>query len=190
MRYDGGIRNDPSTIGEPGKRGLWTRFRFHPPTLIALAGFALIAFGFDRAVADSIFWWHRESYREADFVLGEAHENEGYPYLSGRVEPGDVEWVLSAERLADGRFTVAGQPELLFEPGRRVRVWWSDAAPSVGFSGAGSTKLVPVAELPELPGLARPALWLAKAVPVVWAALFLIKRFRTIERRTVTVSRT
>jgi hypothetical protein len=56
-----------------------------------------------------------------------------------------------------------------------VRVWWSDAAPGIGFSN-GSTRIMPASTMPRLPGLGRVLGWLV-AIPIaILAGMWVLGR--------------
>jgi hypothetical protein len=123
----------PSEIGEPGRRGLTTRLRFSPQVLAFMLMALMTFYPAIEAVSAFIYWKHTASYRRLDFVITELVPNEGYPYVKGHLEPGHIEWLLGAKE-RDGQFVIEGDEKILAAPGRRVRVWWSDEAPTVGLS--------------------------------------------------------
>jgi hypothetical protein len=74
-----------------------------------------------------------------------------------------------------------GDPTVAFAPGRRVRVWWSDAAPVVGFGKGRSTKIMPVSTFPRIPGVGRFLAWMVVLLITGLAGSWLAGRrvFRT-----------
>ena len=78
-----------------------------------------------------IFWRYGSTYRQVDFVMEVAHENDGWPLARGLLDPGGEEWVLGLRKTPSG-YVLERDPSVAFAPGRRVRVWWSDAAPGRG----------------------------------------------------------
>ena len=91
--------------------------------------------------------------------MDRAQENDGWPIVRGPIEPGGEEWVLELKKGASG-YVLAGDPTVAFAPGQRVSVWWSDAAPIVGYGEGRSTKIILVSMFPELPGLGRFLAWI------------------------------
>lgn len=154
----------------PGHPGLSTRFRFSPQVLVFAATALLVFFPLREAVGAFIFWLHGSSYRQLDFVVSEVVPNEGYPYARGLLEPGGTEWVLEIEETAAGP-VVAEAPEVAAAPGSRIRVWWSDTAPVVGFGRGRSTKMAPVAARPRLSGAGSCALWALCSLAALWLGL-------------------
>jgi hypothetical protein len=163
-------------LGPPGEARVAMRFRFNPQVLVIL-GTALVCFYLLReAIPAWIYWLYRDTYRQVDFVMEEAKANEGYPLIRGHLEPGGEESVLEA-RAAEGGYALAGVPELVrFEPGRRVRVWSSDAAPVVGFGRGRSTGMMPVSALSHIPGLLPALGWTGAALLSIIAVPLLIVR--------------
>jgi hypothetical protein len=85
-----------------------------------------------------------------------------------------VEWVIEARKTAAGHVLESDQT-VVIEAGRPVRVWWSDAAPVIGFPN-GSTKIMPVSTMPRLPGLGRVLGWLATIPIAIFAGMWVMAR--------------
>jgi hypothetical protein len=148
--------------------------------LVLLATVLALFYIAREAVPSFIFWYYRPTYRRADFVMDRAQENDGWPIVRGPIEPGGEEWVLELRKTPSG-YALESDPAVAFAPGRRVRVWWSDAAPVVGYGKGRSTKIMPVSRFPEVPGLGPLLLWTAAMVATGLAGLWLAGRrvFRT-----------
>jgi len=147
-------------LGTPGRFGLWTRFRFNPRVFVFLATSLVVFYLLREAIPSFIFWYYGPTYRQVDFVMDRAQENDGWPIVRGPLDPGGEEWVLELRRTPSG-YVLEGDPTVAFAPGRRVRVWWSDAAPVVGFGKGRSTKIMPVSTFPRIPGAGRFLAWMA-----------------------------
>ena len=152
------MRRHRTSLGRPGRAGLWTLFRFNPHVLVLLATVLALFYIAREAVPSFIFWYYGPTYRRADFVMDRAQENDGWPIVRGPIEPGGEEWVLELKKAASG-YVLESDPTVAFAPGRRVRVWWSDAAPVVGYGKGRSDE--DHARL-DVPGAPR-----ARAVPLV-----------------------
>jgi hypothetical protein len=163
-----------TAIGRPGRAGVWTHFRFNPGVLVILATAAVVFFLFREATTAFVFWHYGATYRQVDFVMGPPEENGGYPLVRGLLQPDGVEWVIGARKTAAG-YVLESDQTVVIEPGRRVRVWWSDAAPVIGFPN-GSTKIMPVSTMPRLPGLGRVLGWLATIPVAVLAGMWVLAR--------------
>ena len=146
------MRRHRTPLGRPGRLGLWTVFRFNPHVLVLLATVLALFYVAREAIPSFIFWRYGPTYRQVDFVMDRAQENDGSPIVRGPIEPGGEEWVLELKKAAAG-YVLAGDPTVAFAPGRRVRVWWSDAAPVVGYGEGRSTKIMPVSTFPRIPGV-------------------------------------
>jgi hypothetical protein len=165
-----------------------TRFRFSPQVLAWMGTFLLAFFPFREAVGAFVFWRHGPSYRQLDFVVSEVVPNEGYPYARGLLQPGATEWNLGVKDTPAGP-VVAEAPELPAAPGAHVPVWWSDTAPVIGYGRDRSTKMVPVAARPTLPGLLHLLLWTLLTLAAFWFGLWVTVRIalryaRDVETRT------
>lgn len=152
-----------------------TRFRFSPHVLAFGGTFLLAFYPFREAVGTFVYWRHGPSYRQLDFVVTEVVPNEGYAYARGLLQPGGTEWILEVENAPAGA-VVAAAPQLPATPGARIRVWWSDAAPTIGFGPGRSTRIVPVAARPTLPGLPHLLLWSLLTLAAFWAGLWVTVR--------------
>jgi hypothetical protein len=163
-------RPQPPSAPPPGRSSLSTRIRFSPQVLVFMATALLVFYPLREAVGAFIFWLHGASYRQVDFVVSEVVPNEGYPYARGLLEPGGTEWVMEVEETAAGP-VVAAAPEVSAAPGSRIRVWWSETAPVVGFGPGRSTKIAPVAARPRVPGFGSCALWALCSLAALWLGL-------------------
>lgn len=150
-------------LGTPGRSGLWTRFRFNPRVFVFLATSLVVFYLLWEAIASFIFWYYGPTYRQVDFVMDRAEENGGWPIVRGPLDPGGEEWVMGLERTPSG-YVLESAPTVAFAPGRRVRVWWSDAAPVVGYGKGRSTKMMPVSAFPRLPGVWHFLGWMVAVV--------------------------
>ena len=136
-----------------------TRFRFNPQVLVVMAVAVLVFYPIREAVGAFVLWKYGATFRQRDFVISEIVPNDGYPHARGTLQPGGEEWVMPVTPGAD------------MQVGRRVRVWWSDEAPSIGYGRDRSTKMIPVAALPKLPGFFTFIGWIACAFGLLWLCL-------------------
>jgi hypothetical protein len=175
-------------LGTPGRAGVWTRLRFNPRVLVFLATSLVVFYLVREAVPSFIFWYYGSTYRQVDFVMDRAQDNDGWPIVRGPLDPGGEEWVLELRATPSG-YVLESDPAIAFAPGRRVRVWWSDAAPVVGFGKGRSTKIMPVSTFPRIPGAWRLLAWLAAVLVVGLAGLRVagLRVFRTRVRETETL---
>jgi hypothetical protein len=127
-----------------------------------------------------IFWYYGPTYRQVDFVMDLAQENDGWPLVRGPLDPGGEEWVLELRKTPSG-YVLESDPAVAFAPGREVRVWWSDAAPVVGFGKGRSTKIMPVSTVPRIPGTGRFLAGMAAVVVAGFLGLLVagLRAFRT-----------
>lgn len=167
-------RRGAEHLGRPGRAGLWTHLRINPAVPIVLIAVAAAFFPLRRAITSFVFWHYRATYQQVDFVMGEPDDNAGYPLVRGTLEPGGEAWLMSADRTPAG-YVLASDRSVVIAPGRRVRVWWSEAAPVIGFP-SGSTKIMPVSTMPQLPGLLRILAWLGASLVTLLAGLWLAAR--------------
>jgi hypothetical protein len=138
------------TTADPGPRVRWgVRFSPHVLPLLATVGLAWIPFS--SAMVAGVFWWWGPTYRQVAFVMEEAHANEGYPYIDGRVD-GDIEVTRISGMMVGDRIAPEGAPAETFTPGRRILIWQSRSAPDFGVEGR-SINDFSVAARPTLPGL-------------------------------------
>ena len=167
-------------LGTPGRFGLWTYFRFNPGVFVFLATSLVVFYLLREAIPSFIFWYYGSTYRQVDFVMDRAQENDGWPLVRGPLDPGGEEWVLELRRTPSG-YVLESDPAVTFAPGRRVRVWWSDAAPGVGFGKGRSTKIMPVSALPQIPGAGRFFAWMAAVLVAAFAGMLVagLRVFRT-----------
>lgn len=174
--------------GTPGRASLWAYVRFNPRVFVFLGMSLAIFYLLREAIPSFIFWHYRSTYRQVDFVMAEAQENSGWPIARGPLDPGGEEWVLELRPTPAG-YVLEADPAVAFAPGRRVRVWWSDAAPVVGYGKGRSTKIMPVSTVPQLPGLGRLLAWTVAALLTGLAGLFVagLPVFRTRGMGTETV---
>jgi hypothetical protein len=169
------MRRHRESLGRPGRLGLWTLFRFNPHVLVVLATVLALFYIAREAIPCFIFWHYRSTYRQVDFVMNTANENEGYPYARGVADPGGEEWVMSLAKTPAG-YVVESDPTVGFAPGRRIRVWVSDAAFNVGYGKGRSTTIAPVSRFPTLPGLGRLFAWAGLFVVTGLAGLWVAGR--------------
>lgn len=174
------MRMRPRLLGTPGRFGLWTRFRFNPRVFVFLATSLVVFYLLREAIPSFIFWYYGSTYRQVDFVMDRAQENDGWPIVRGPLDPGGEEWVLALRGTPAG-YVLESDPTVAFAPGRRVRVWWSDAAPVVGFGKGRSTKIMPVSTFPRIPGAGRFLAWMAAVVVAGLTGLLVagLRVFRT-----------
>ena len=169
------------SLGTPGRFGLWTYFRFNPGVFVFLATSLVVFYLLREAIPSFIFWYYGSTYRQVDFVMDRAQENDGWPIARGPLDPGGEEWVIELRKTPSG-YVLESDPTVAFAPGRRVRVWWSDAAPVVGFGKGRSTKMMPVSALPQIPGAERFLAWMAAVLVAGLAGLWVTGR-RTFRAR-------
>ncbi len=169
------MRRHRTPIGRPGRFGLWTIFRFNPHVLVLLATVLALFYIAREAIPCFIFWHYRSTYRQVDFVMDRVHENDGWPLVRGVIDPGSEESVLELMKTNSGH-VLASDPAVAFAPGRRVRVWVSDEAPTVGYGKGRSTQSMPVSKFPAVPGLGRFLAWTALFGVTGLAGLWLASR--------------
>jgi hypothetical protein len=85
------MRRHRTPLGRPGRLGLWTVFRFNPHVLVLLATVLALFYIAREAIPSFIFWRYGPTYRQADFVMDRAQENDGWPIVRGPIEPGGEE---------------------------------------------------------------------------------------------------
>jgi hypothetical protein len=164
------MRRHRQPLGTPGRSGLWTLVRFNPAVFVFLGTSLVVFYLLSEAVAAFIFWRYGSTYRQVDFVMEVAHENDGWPLARGLLDPGGEEWVLGLRKTPSG-YVVARDPTVAFAPGRRVRVWWSEAAPGVGYGRGRSTNMMPVSTFPRLPGVWHFLGWMVAVVAAGFGGL-------------------
>jgi hypothetical protein len=176
-----------SSLGPPGRTGLWTQVRFHPQVLVWLATWAVAFFAAREAIPAWIYWHYGPTYRQVDFVMGAAEENAGVPLVRGQLEPLGEPWVMGLRSTPAG-YVLDSDPAIAHAPGRRIRVWWSDAAPVVGYRGH-STKIMPTSAFPRVPGLLSALAWTGAVLLAFVAGLWVLARLglRTRVRGTETL---
>ena len=69
----------PGRLTRPGRLGLWTVFRFNPHVLVLLATVLALFYVAREAIPSFIFWRYGPTYRQVDFVMDRAQENDGSP---------------------------------------------------------------------------------------------------------------
>jgi hypothetical protein len=162
-----------SEIGRPGRHGVWTRFRFNPGVIVwPLCGLAIF-YALARAIETYPVAKHRDSYRQATFVVRTIAQDE---WAEGVIEPGGREHRHLLERTLKHGWVLA-ESTVLAIPGRELRVWWSDA------EGA---PVVPVSKMPCLPRREMTPFWIVFAVGLFFAALRFTYRAQehAVEKRT------
>jgi len=143
--------------------------RFSPHTLVVMLAFAGVFVAMQGAVVGFVWWWWAPTYRAVDFVMEEWRPNGGDPYVAGKLaDSGEPMGLPGVE--SDGRRVLREAPTIAYAAGARVPIWHSPAAPTFSYSGAW-TNAVPVAAMPERPGLGRIVLSLGLAGVVVVAGL-------------------
>jgi hypothetical protein len=86
------VRRQRTPLGRPGRTGLWTLVRFNPDVLVLLGTVLALFYIAREGIPCFIFWHYRSTYRQADFVMDRAHENDGWPYVRGLIDPGGEQW--------------------------------------------------------------------------------------------------
>jgi hypothetical protein len=163
-----------SPLGRPGRFGLWTQVRFHPQVLVWLATWGVAFLPAREAIPAWIYWYYAPTYRQVDFVMGVAEENSGSPLVRGQLEPLGEEWVMGLRATPAG-YVLDSDPAIAHAPGRRIRVWWSDAAPVVGYRGH-STKIMPTSAFSRVPGLLAALGWTGAVLLTFVAGLWVLAR--------------
>ena len=72
-------RRDRRLLGTPGRAGLWTLARCNPAVLVFLGTSLVVFYLLSEAIPAFIFWRYGPTYRQVDFVMEVAHENDGSP---------------------------------------------------------------------------------------------------------------
>ena len=70
------MRRHRTLLGRAGRLGLWTVFRFNPHVLVLLATVLALFYVVREAIPSFIFWRYGPTYRQADFVMDRAQEND------------------------------------------------------------------------------------------------------------------
>ena len=161
--------------------GLRTGFRFSPQVIVFGLTFVAIFYAAQGAVVGFVHAWWSDSYRQVEFVMDEWRPNDGYPYIAGHLAgSADPAPFHLPGAIVGARRVAKEAPSIAFEPGARVPVWWSDAAPTFVYNGE-PVNGVPVAALPVRPGwgqvLAHALATLAVAVAGLAATLWVAARF-------------
>jgi hypothetical protein len=165
-----------SSIGRPGRPGLWTRVRFHPQVLVWLATWGIAFLPAREAIPGWIYWYYGPTYRQVDFVMGAADDNAGAPLTRGRLEPSGEAWVMGLRATPAG-YVLESDPAIAHGPGKRIRVWWSDDAPVVGYRGH-STRIMPTSAFPRVPGLLAALGWTGLVLLTFAAGFWALARLR------------
>ena len=115
-------------------------------------------------------WWGK-SYAKVDFVMDEAHPNDGFPYITGHfdgsTDEGGVPGLMQGTTMV-----VKDAPLEAFEQGKRIPIWHSPQAPNIVVFGARLND-IPVASLPERPG------WISLLLHLAWLYLTLVVGLRS-----------
>jgi len=155
----------PAAEPSPDRIRFAARMRFNPQVLV----FAVAAFVAWPAVVGLIvsgvhvIWGG--SFRQVDYTMQRAEANDGSPYIGGTLAATGTEHLIAA-RMSGGRFLAGDRGEEPYEPGKTIKVWWSTGAPDLLIQGQ-RTNGVPVAALPERPGVGAFAGYLAWLVVVI-----------------------
>ena len=142
------------------------RYRFNPQVLLLVVAGLLAWPAIVGAVVATIHVLWSDSFRVVDYTMEEAHANGDAPYVSGRRADNGAAVNVAARR--DGPTYVVGDET--FAAGKTIGMWVSDAAPDIVISGR-RTNAVPVASMPERPGLLAVVANLAWIFAVIAVAL-------------------
>lgn len=135
------------------------RMRFNPQVLVLVLTVLVAMPAIVGLVVSGIHVVWGGSYRQVDYTMLRAEANGGTPYIGGRLDGSEAEHLVGA-RLVAGRFLVGADGDEDYAPGKTIKVWWSPAAPDLTINGQ-RTNGVPVAALPERPGIGAFAFYLA-----------------------------
>jgi hypothetical protein len=153
--------------------------RFSPHVLPFLATIGLTWIPFSSAIVSGVFWWWGPTYQQVTFVMDEAHANDGYPYIDGRLD-GATEVTRISGMMVGDQIAPEDAPGETFVPGRRILIWHSPSAPDFGVEGR-SINEFSVAAHPTLPGLGSLLDALAMTALIIVAGLcvtvWVYKRF-------------
>lgn len=135
------------------------KLRFNPHVLVFFAMLLAAIPPLKGSIIAFVHWWYDASYTKAIFVMDEGRPNEGAPYIAGHLE-GSTEQrnLVGASRGTD--IVVRALPDEVFAAGKRIEVWHSEMAPNMVVFGD-EVNTLPVAALPERPGLVSLLLHLA-----------------------------
>ena len=153
----------------PARGQLRFRFRFNPHLLVLLAGLAAAALLAFRAVESGIHVIYGSTYRQVDWRMDEARPNDGSPYVTGTLVETGEEYLVRA-RLDDQRFLIGLEGDETFEPGKVAKLWWSPKAPDIVLQNR-RTNAIPVAAMPERPGVGSLALYTLGVLAVLAVTL-------------------
>jgi hypothetical protein len=127
------------------------RVQFSPHVIVFLLTLWAAIPALKGVIISGVFLWWDDSYKMVEFVMDEARPNEGYPYIAGHLE-GSTEQRNLIGLMQGTTMVVKAAPQEAFAPGKRIFIWHSETAPSFLVFG-GEVNDVPVASLPERPGL-------------------------------------
>jgi hypothetical protein len=149
----------PDAGPSPDRISFAARMRFNPQLLVFVATVLAASPAIVGLVVSGIHVLWGGSFRQVDFTMQRAEANDGTPYIGGTLAGTEAEHLVSA-RLVAGRFLVGTDGDESYAPGKTIKVWWSKDAPDLLINGQ-RTNGVPVAALPERPGIVAFAGYLA-----------------------------
>lgn len=110
--------------------------RFSPQIIPFMLTFAAMFYAAQGAFVSIVHLWYGDSYRKVEFVMDEWRDNEGFPYVSGRLAGSDAPPPFYlAGKIVDGTKVLEDAPGIRFESGRAVSVWFSPDAPLTSYNG-------------------------------------------------------
>ena len=159
----------PAADPSPDRIRFAARMRFNPQVLVlAVAAFVAWPAVVGLIVSGVHVVWGG-SFRQVEYTMQRAQANDGSPYIGGMLAATATEHLIAA-RMSGGRFLAGDRGEEPYEPGKTIKVWWSPGAPDLLIQGQ-RTNGVPVAALPERPGIGAFTGYLAWLIVVVALAV-------------------
>lgn len=150
--------------------GALQRAWFSPQVLLLVATLAVASRPLKGAIITGVFWWWGDTYQQVEFVMNEAHVNDGAPFIDGHVD-GNTDVTRITGMMVGEAIAPDGAPSEVFAPGRRITIWRSPSAPDFGVEGA-SVNEFSVAARPELPGLGAFLDYVAATIVILWAGFW------------------
>ena len=149
----------PAADPSPDRIRFAARMRFNPKVLVFAVAVIVASPAIVGVVISGIHVIWGGSFRQVDYTMQRAEANDGSPYIGGTLAATGTEHLIAA-RMRGGRFLAGDRGEEPYEPGKTIKVWWSPDAPDLLIMGQ-RTNGVPVAALPERPGIGAFVIYLA-----------------------------
>jgi hypothetical protein len=159
----------PADDAASGGLRMSASYRFNPQVLVLVIAFACAWPAVAGLVVAGVHVVWAATFREVDYTMEEARWNDGAPYITGRLAATGDEYRVAARRAGD-RWLVGRRGDETFAAGKTIRLWWSPSAPDIVIGGE-RTNAVPVAAMPERPGIVSLVAHFAWLAGVAWIGL-------------------